>query len=113
LRLSKVILALSLLVASAGSAFADTTESGQLLPDRIGKFRKVSSSKASSSLKTEVINANPVAAEEAEFLANGARVVVEMLRFSQDAYAYELLSLRAASAIPGWRYNRLTALLGS
>jgi len=97
LRLSKVILSLCLLLAFVASVFADATESTQLLPDRIGKFRKVSST-GSSSLKTEGINANPVAAEEAEFLANGTKVVVEVLRFSQDAYAYELLSLRAARA---------------
>jgi hypothetical protein len=72
--------------------------SSKLLPDRIGKFRKVSSDTGSASSKPELMGVNPVATEESEFLADGSRVVVEIVRFNQDAYAYQLLSLRAATA---------------
>jgi hypothetical protein len=100
LRLSKVIVFVALLLVSVSSVLGDTTssESARLLPARIGKYGQVRATpQPSTSLGTDAGSA-PVAAEAAEYLSNGARVFVEIVRFRQDAEAYELLSLVSAMA---------------
>jgi hypothetical protein len=89
------------LLAFASSVLGDTTSSRatRLLPDRIGKLRKVSSRPGSSVTKEDFLPPRMEAAEKAEFIGNdGAKVNIEMIRFGQDAYAYEFLSLVAARA---------------
>lgn len=95
MRLFKVILSLCLLPASVCAVLADTTEApSTLLPTRVGNFRQVSSTN-----DLELFGTAPVASQKAEFVGNkGARIIVEIARFRQDAYAYELLSLAAMKA---------------
>lgn len=96
----------SLVFASLSSVFADATssESSRLLPDRIGKFRRVQATGPRLPLKqdrvpTAEVGSSPVANEEAEYLgSDGERFFVEIVRFRQDAEAYELLSLASAAA---------------
>lgn len=105
MRLPKVIVLVILLLAFTGSVAADTTslESARLLPERIGKFRQVSVTNASSSLISKEgwipdTASTPLATQVAEYAgSNGSRVSVEILRFQQEAEAYELLSLFAAT----------------
>lgn len=88
-------------MASVFAVFADTTDSrsSALLPERIGKFRRVSTQNGSTSNELGILSAAPVAAQKAEFVGNkGAKVSVEIAQFSQDAYAYETLSLAALKA---------------
>lgn len=103
MRLSKVIGLVVLLLAFVSSVPADTTssESARLLPERVGKFRQVSITNTSSSLlSTGVLipdaASTPLATQAAEYAGNnGSRASVEILRFQQEAEAYELLSLVA------------------
>ena len=104
MRLSKVIVLSGLLLVLVSSVLADTTSSNaaRLLPANIGKFRQVTTATPSSSLKQEgILNSEgastPVSTDEAEYLdSRGSRIVVEIVRFRQDAQAYELLSLARA-----------------
>jgi hypothetical protein len=96
LRLAKVIVLVGFLLASIGSVVADTTDakSSALLPTRIGNFRQVSTTRPS--ITPGVLSSDPEAIQGAEYLgSNGARVIVEIIRFSQDAAAYQYLSVVA------------------
>lgn len=98
MHLSRVILSVCLLLASVCAVFADTIDSqlSPLLPERIGKFRRVSTS---TSNEVGIFSAAPVAAQKSEFVGNkGGKVSIEIARFTQDAYAYETLSLAALKA---------------
>ena len=99
MRLVRLSLSFCFLLVSVCSVIADTTKSptSAMLPDRIGKFRRVSSlAGADSKDDLKVFGSAPVAAEKAEFVENkGATIVVEMAQFTQDAYAYEHLALAA------------------
>lgn len=102
MRLSKVVILFSLLLTLVSSVFPNTTgESAELLPKTIGKFRQVATTTSASRLQesqfwnTDSASA-PIASQIAEYAGgNGARAVVEIFRFRQDADAYELLSLLA------------------
>jgi hypothetical protein len=105
LRLTKVIVLASLLLMLVSSVLGDTTSSepARLLPARIGKYGRAATTPQSQTLKQEGLltaegGSAPIAADEAEYLVNGARVLVEIVRFRQDAEAYELLSLASATA---------------
>jgi hypothetical protein len=92
LRLSKVIILLAILLALVSSALGETTSSepARLLPDSIGKYRKIK-------IGVTPLSVTGVAAEQAEYAGGGgSRVTVEIVRFKQDAEAYELLSLISA-----------------
>jgi hypothetical protein len=92
-RLFKVIFSVCLLLASVCSVFANKAVVA-LLPARVGNFRHVWQRG-----DFELFGAVPVLAEKGEYVGNkGARIVVEIARFGQDAYAYELLSLAAMKA---------------
>jgi len=96
LRLAKVIVLVGFLLVSIGSVVTDTTDakSSALLPTRIGNFRQVSTT--SPSITPGVLSSDPEAIQAAEYLgSNGTRVIVEIIRFSQDAAAYEYLSVVA------------------
>lgn len=98
LRLTKVIIGALLLIVSIGPVQADTTNTKpvRLLPARLGSFRQASTYNGSSSVKPGLFGSNFEAAEQAEFVGNnGNRLVVEIVRFTQEAYAYEFLSLMA------------------
>ena len=104
MRFAKVIVLIGVLLVSIGSVFADTVDSElpAMLPARIGNFRQVSSQKGTVSDEVGLYSETPVATQHAEFVGNnGARILVEIARFSQDAYAYELLSRRAMNARGG------------
>ena len=93
MRLFKGIFSVCLLLASVCSVFANKSVVS-LLPGRIGDFRF-----ASQRGDFELFGATPVLVQKSEYASNkGARIVVEMVRFGQDAYAYELLSLAAMKA---------------
>jgi hypothetical protein len=105
LRLIKVIVLAGLLLAFVSSVLGDTTSSepARLLPARIGKYVQARTTPQAQTLKQEGLlspdgGLTPVAADEAEYAGNGARVFVEIVRFRQDAEAYELLSLVSALA---------------
>lgn len=101
MHLSKVIVLVGFLLVSSVSVFADTTAANapKLLPTRIGKFQQVSSKTGSSSNTPGLFVANPEAAQQAEFVSSdGTPLFVEIFRYSQDAYAYELFSLAAKQA---------------
>lgn len=97
MRLSKVIVLLSILLGLVGSALADTNPSApdRLLPATIEKFRQVS-------LRNEdpqpypPSTVAPVADQTAEYTgSNGSRVSVNIKRFRQDAQAFERLTAAA------------------
>ena len=97
MRLFNVILGVLLLLASVSSVFADSTEAPQpLLPKRIGKFRQVSTTQKRASVSLFDIGVQK-SAEKAEYVGNnGSRVSIEITRFQDDDYAYELLSKLAS-----------------
>ena len=100
MRLSKVVFLTIFLLASVGSVFAQTTESEpiRLLPKRVGDFRQVSAPTRFPGWTDHYAHAVAVATEEASFAGkNGATLRAGIIRFRQDANAYELLSLVAAS----------------
>ncbi len=105
MQLHKVLVLVILLLAFVSSALADTTstESARLLPERIGKFRQVSVTNAPSSLMSRGVwipdaASTPLATQVGEYAGNnGIRASVEIFRFHQEAEAYELLSLFAAT----------------
>jgi len=99
-RLSKVIVLLSILLGLVSSAWADTSDSKRLLPASAGKFRQVSTAKPSSaSLENTGSSSQPVASETAVYGGTGGyRASVEVVRFRNDAQAYEQLSLASAEA---------------
>jgi hypothetical protein len=82
-------------LALVSSASADTTPTPSLLPATIGKFRLV---KAVSETDLQV-PAAALATQMAEYAGNNGRASVEIIRFRQDAQAYEHLSL-ARNAVP-------------
>lgn len=94
--LVKVIVLLFCLIIGAGSVTSQ--------PNQVAKFKQSGRSIPSAALKAEgFLNAglDPVGAEETEYVAsNGVRVMVDTVRFRQDAEAYELLS-RVAAATRG------------
>jgi len=90
LRFVKVIILVVFL--SVVAAAADPV---RLLPNQLGKFRYSPTSVSGIS----DLAADSVAMERAEYVgAGGARVLVELLRFPQDAKAYEVLSVVAAAS---------------
>ena len=84
-----VVLVVFLAVVAAAS------QDLSLLPNQIGKLRYTAPSEG---IKSEFA-VDSVAAAQAEYVgAGGARVLVEVVRFRQDAKAYETLSLVAGAA---------------
>ena len=106
MRLAKVIVLLfSLIVAGAESARSQAKQTSiQTLQNQIAKFKQASRLNPAVALKQEGFldpqaGLAPVSAEEVEYLgSNGVRVMVDLVRFRQDAEAYELLSRVAAAA---------------
>lgn len=99
MRLSRVILFIVFSLISAGYVFPQSTASEplRLLPQRVGDFRQVSSNSPTAQWTGRFGQNDPVALEQAAYAGkNGARFVVEIVRFRQDANAYETLSLMAA-----------------
>lgn len=99
MRLSKVIIFIIVLLISVGSVFAQATDSApiRLLPKRVGDFKQSLPNPPLPAWTTFFEQGEPVANEEATFVANnGAAVLVEIVRFHQEVHAYELLSLVAA-----------------
>lgn len=97
MRLSRAIVLFSILLGLAGSALADTTssESVRLLPATIGKFRQVSFANQTPEPYPPGTVA-PVATQIAEYAgSNGSRVSITIMRFRQDAQAFERLSAAA------------------
>ncbi|HEU4834163.1 MAG TPA: DUF6599 family protein [Pyrinomonadaceae bacterium] len=97
MRLSRAIVLFSILLGLAGSALADTTssESVRLLPATIGKFRQVSFANQTPEPYPPSTVA-PVATQIAEYAgSNGSRVSITIMRFRQDAQAFERLSAAA------------------
>ncbi len=102
MRLSKSIALLCILLGLASSAWGDTPSSpAPLLPDKIGKFRKIKTVDESSSPQQSVQSAGDgaqSAIEQAEYRgSNGGVVLVVMDRSRQDAKAYEGLSVVAST----------------
>jgi hypothetical protein len=100
LRLSKIIVFLVFLLSSASSVFAQATDSEpiRLLPQRVGDFKQVSPSTPLAGWTDHYSPAVAVATEEALFVGKkGSTVRLGMVRFRQEAHAYELLSKLAAS----------------
>ena len=98
LRLSKVLILLTVLLGMSIPIFGDTTtETAELLPKSIGNFRKVSTTTTASRLDHSFIPDNAAAlvdTQVAEYSGgNGSRASVEILRFRNDGEAYELFSL--------------------
>ena len=100
MRLVKILISVGFLLGTFTCAFADTRTdvSLELLPARIGNFRKVSTSDQSNLVKPGLLGVDPEAAEQAEFAGNGHRIVVDIIRFRQDNESYELVSLMAAGS---------------
>ena len=91
MRFVKVIVLVVFLAVMAAAA----PEAVRLLPDQIGKFRHTAPAQSTSS----EFAADAIGTEQAEYVASGgARVLVELVRFRQDAKAYETLSLAAGVA---------------
>ena len=98
MRLAKIILLAVILLSSIGPVFAQATNSEplRLLPLKVGDFRQVSNTPSAQWTGTSV-QGSPVAFEEAAFAGkNGARVLVQIVRFRQEVNAYETLSVAAA-----------------
>ena len=98
MRLPKVIVLAILLLAFVSSAFGETTsaEPVRLLPHVLGKYRQVSTGVPPKPLSDD---GTVVAREYAEYAGDGGfRATVEIVRYKQDAEAYEILSLLSASA---------------
>ena len=99
MRLSKVLVLLSILLALVSSSLGDTpaaTDPSKAAPLTIGKFRVGSSA---TPLENPGTGASPLEASRWEYVGpNGSKVSVEKFRFRQDAQAYELLSLVSAAA---------------
>lgn len=101
MRLAKVVVLLSSILLFAASTRSQTP---QLLPDQVAKFKQSSTLKPADALKQEgFLNPDagfaPVESGEVEYSSpKGARVTVEAVRFRQDGEAYELLSRFAAAA---------------
>lgn len=100
MRLSNTLILLGLLFALVVPVFGATdAENVDLLKKTIGKFRQVATTTSASRLQEAQIwtpdsAAALMASQIAEYSGgNGARAVVEIFRFRQDADAYELLSL--------------------
>ncbi len=95
INLAKLLVLLIFLITVA----ADSAKSQ---PNKVAKFKQSARLNPSDALKQEgFLNAGlePVSAEEAQYVAsNGVRVTVDIVRFRQDAEAYELLSRVAAAA---------------
>jgi hypothetical protein len=93
--LAKLLVLLIFLITVAAA-------SAKSQPTQVAKFKQSGRLNPSVALKHEgFLNAGlePISAEEAEYVAsNGARVMVDIVRFRQDAEAYELLSRVAAAA---------------
>jgi len=94
LRFVKTIIAVLLL-----SAFAAGAEPERLMPKQLGKFtHSTPTVPGKSDLAVQDLAVQAVSMERAEYVGGGARVLVELLRFPQDAKAYEVLSVVAAAA---------------
>ena len=101
MRLIKILITVGLLVTFAGSVSADTTKpESSLLPTRAGAFRRVSTNDDTHLIKPGLFGSSYETADHAEFRANGTQLVVQILRFRQEADAYSFLSLMAS----GLRY---------
>lgn len=98
MRLVKILISVGFLLGTFTCAFADLRRyvSLELLPTRIGNFRKVSTSDQSNLVKP--LGVDSEAAEQAEFAGNGNRIVVDIIRFRQDNESYEFVSLMAAGS---------------
>ncbi len=100
MRLLKFSFLLAILCALATpGVFGETPELQQLLPDRLGAFRRTESPRASEALKQQGM-INPAWSEvegRAEYSGTGGqRFLVEIIRLHQDGEAYSLLSIVAA-----------------
>ena len=94
MRVSKLVVLLSILMGFGGSVLADTTssEAVRLLPATIGKFRQVNANKTPPP-PPPISGVEPVAVQVAEYAgSNGHRAEITILRFRQDAQAYERLT---------------------
>ncbi|MGH9971220.1 MAG: DUF6599 family protein [Pyrinomonadaceae bacterium] len=92
-----------LVLSFAALAKTPSDEITKLLPREIGAFRQVSPIRPNERLRQEAL-LNPEATNrhlvggEAEYLSpDGARLLVEVARFSRDSDAYSLLTITAAS----------------
>jgi len=97
LRLLKFSFLLSILCALATpEVFGETPELQQLLPDRLGAFRRTESPHASEALQQQGM-INPAWSEvegKAEYSGTGGqRFLVEIIRLHQDGEACSLLHL--------------------
>jgi Family of unknown function (DUF6599) len=102
LRLSKFIVLIGLFIGLSNATAADQTspELSQLLPDRIGDFRRMTSVAPPDSLTEQGIlsdSASPIIAGQAKYAGNhNESFLVEVVRFHQDTEAYSILSVVAA-----------------
>lgn len=95
MRISKVIVLLGILLGLVSSAWAEPTE--RILPAKAGTFRQVSTASPSSAEQQN--SGSVLITEVAEYVGNkGDRASVEIVRFRQDAQAYERLSLASVEA---------------
>ena len=97
MRLSKIIVLLSILLGLVGSALGDTnSEPVRLLPATIGKFRQVSLANQSPESYPPSA-AVPVAMQIGEYAGtNGSRASVTIIRYHRDPQAFEQLTHAAA-----------------
>lgn len=97
MRLIKLFITIALLVAFVGSVSADITKpESSLLPSRVGAFRRVSTNDDTHLIKPGLFGASYETADRAEFRGNnGTQLVVQILRFRQEADAYAFLSQMA------------------
>lgn len=84
-------------MALVSSVWADTTsKSSPLLPANLGKFRQITTMASQENSDGPLA---PVAFQISEYARNNAgRASVEIIRFRQDAQAYDYLSVLAAAA---------------
>ena len=94
LRLSKFLVLLVILFAESHFAFGDTPapELFQLLPDRVGKFTRVSTPVA-----VEQLGEPGWLGGEAKYSGNGEQFLLHAVKFHQDVEAYQILTNVSAS----------------
>jgi hypothetical protein len=94
-----------ILVVAPGAIWADTAAPDllQLFPDRVGAFRRVTIPKSpDAALNLQAfLNPSYQLAGQVEYIGGDQRLLVEMVRFPQDAEAYSLLTLIAAASRTG------------
>ena len=92
MRLAKIFVLLFCLIIGGGSAHSQ--------PNQAAKFKQAGPTASVAFKELGFLDGlYPVSAEQSEYLASdGVRVMVDIVRFRQDAEAYELLSRVAAAA---------------